>query len=102
MIHTLFVTVDTSPETLKKEFRKRLMTGGCVIRLSTELTAADCQQILDRFLPHYYPNSAAAEVLRQLAQRATEAPDLRASLIALNDRAISEALSEGSRSMHGA
>ncbi len=69
MIHTIEVTKELSHEELKKELRKKLMTGGAVIRIAPGATDEELMIILDRYLPVAEPYSAAAQVLRAIAQR---------------------------------
>lgn len=75
MIHTLVVRPGMSAEELRKEFRKRLMTGGAVVRLPQRLTSEEQQLLVEEFLPIAIPHSAAAEVMRQLAAHSDLVPE---------------------------
>ncbi len=50
MIHTIEIDGSTELEPLRKEFRKKLMTGGGVIRIRAGLEASELQQLCDRFV----------------------------------------------------
>ncbi|MFN8389499.1 MAG: hypothetical protein U0136_04335 [Bdellovibrionota bacterium] len=78
MIHTVFVDTETALPELRKEVRKKLMTGGAVIRLRPGLSGEDRRRLFNSFLPNARPNSIAAQVLVQLA----EAPDAEQALLA--------------------
>ncbi len=92
MIHTLYVSAETEPAELKKQMRKKLMTGGAVVRLGDELSADELGQIFNRFSPVAERHSVAAEVLVQLAGKETLAPELRESLAALGIPEVNRAL----------
>lgn len=68
MIHTLFVSATTEPEALQKEFRKKLMTGGAIIRLEKGLSDDDLKLIAERFSPLVQPYNLAALVLEEVTR----------------------------------
>ena len=68
MIHTLFVTPETEPEALRKLSRKKLMTGGAVVRLAPELGKEALHAIWAKFQPEAERFSLAAQVLTELAK----------------------------------
>ncbi len=68
MIHTIAVAPGLTPEELKKVLRKKLMTGGAVVRLKPGLTDAEKCELFEQFAPIAERHSAAALVLRALAQ----------------------------------
>jgi hypothetical protein len=80
MIHTVFVDAGTEPENLKKEIRKKLMTGGAVIRIRNGLTEAEQRAIFRQFSSEALPNSIAAQVLVQLARLDGVYPEILAEL----------------------
>ena len=68
MIHTIVVTPETDPEEYRKQFRKKLMTGGAVVRLPVDLAEEGCRRIFEKFEPLAEAHGIAAEVIRQLAR----------------------------------
>jgi len=68
MIHTILVSPETEHDELKKLMRKKLMTGGAVIRLSSELSNEQLEEICRKFSPLAERFSLAAEVLIQVAK----------------------------------
>ena len=80
MIHTIFVQTDTTVAALKKEARKRLMTGGVVVRLEETLSADDCEKIYAEFGPGAESFGLAAQVLLELWRHPSASDSLRASL----------------------
>ena len=50
MIHTIEIDGSAELEPLRKEFRKKLMTGGGVIRIRAGLVASELQLLCDRFI----------------------------------------------------
>lgn len=68
MIHTVHVDPSTTLLALKKEFRKKLMTGGAVLRIAEGLSADEQEQILSTFIDAAEPNNIAELVLRAFAE----------------------------------
>jgi hypothetical protein len=92
MIHTVYVDAETDLLGLKKEVRKKLMTGGAVIRLRDGLTPAEQRAIFNRYSSEARPNSIAAQVLVQLAHRAETDPAIVAELEGVTLHEVKEAL----------
>ena len=80
MIHTIAVAPGLTPEELKKLLRKKLMTGGAVVRLRPGLSEAQKHELFDVFAPVAERYSAAALVLRALAQDPTREESLTRKL----------------------
>jgi hypothetical protein len=68
MIHTILIDTSVEPEALKKEFRKKLMTGGAVVRLPADLSDTGKNEIFATFAPHARPNNVCSMVLIELAK----------------------------------
>lgn len=66
MIHTIFIDENSEINGLKKEFRKKLMTGGAVIRLKPGLSEEQKNLVRNNFMPHAEPNNIAEMVLKEL------------------------------------
>ena len=66
MIHTIEVDADTDPEFLKKQFRKKLMTGGAVIRLKKGLSLLECERVVKKFLEFAAPHNFATMVIKEV------------------------------------
>ncbi len=92
MIHTLVVDADTYLADLKKNFRRKLMTGGAVIRLKDGLTAAEQRAIFNRFRGEAQPNNIAAQVLVQLASLAEADAEVLAELSTITLQEVRAAL----------
>lgn len=92
MIHTLLVSPETEPAELKKEMRKKLMTGGAVIRLAPELSTQELEMICEKFKPEAERFSLAAEVLVQAAKHTALGETKRLELRELNLPELSRAL----------
>lgn len=67
MIHILEITSESNPDELRKLFRKKLMTGGGVIRIAPGVTAEQEALIFDRFVADAAGHNLSASVLEQLA-----------------------------------
>lgn len=93
MIHTLFVSPETTFEGLKKDFRKKLMTGGAIVRLLEGLEGEDLRIICERFLPESKRHSLAAMVLEQVALNKKLPFDLKTTLLKTDLPEVKEALS---------
>lgn len=76
MIHTIIVDSTTKPDELRKLFRKKLMTGGAVVRLAPGLSPEQIGEIGREFLPGVVENNLNAMVLAELAKY----PDLPENL----------------------
>ena len=74
MIHTIVIDSTTKPDELRKIFRKKLMTGGAVIRLAPGLTPEQLVEIGREFLPGVVENNVNSMVLSELA-RCPELPE---------------------------
>lgn len=83
MIHRIEVTSETDPAELKKLFRKKLMTGGAVIRLAQDVAAEDLRVIFTRFSPGAAPENLNSLVLAEIARAPQTDADLRRELSAL-------------------
>ena len=83
LISTIYVDLDSEPEALKKLFRKKLMTGGAVLRLSPDLQGDDFFRIFDRFAPQAMSHNLCSMVLVELAKSPKAPPKLKDSLAAL-------------------
>lgn len=80
MIHTIPVAPGITPDELKKQLRKKLMTGGAVVRLRPGLSDAEKHELFEVFAPVAERHSAAALVLRALAQDPARSPSLSEKL----------------------
>lgn len=83
MIHKIFVDPETELSALKKLYRKRLMTGGAVIRLEEGLAENELKQLFDRFKLGAEENNLQTEVLEQIALHPKCSTDLLEQLQAL-------------------
>jgi hypothetical protein len=73
MIHTLSLDADLDLDALKKEFRKKLMTGGAVIRIPADISEPEIERIflkVEEKIGDSAPkkNSIVEEVLKELAK----------------------------------
>lgn len=68
MIHTICVDEATELKSLKKEFRKCLMTGGAVVRLKPDLSTEQISQMIEMFSPGAEPHSLQCMVLEEIAR----------------------------------
>lgn len=101
MISTIEITPESDPAQLRKVMRKKLMTGGAVIRIAPGLAAADLEAIFNRFSAPPVENetdaggdsggagparhSASALVLKELAAEPDLDTTLRDRLMALEN-----------------
>lgn len=92
MIHTLHVTPDSDLGTLQKEMRKRLMTGGAVIRIAEGVSELELQGLLERFLPEARPFNLATQVLVEIARSPEISLELRSRLKAANLPEVNQVL----------
>jgi hypothetical protein len=92
MIHTVIVDRLATPASLKKEFRKKLMTGGAVLSLSSELSEDDILELVTRFSADAHSNNLSELCLLEIAKLATELPLVRSALENLNSPKIQQAL----------
>lgn len=92
MIHAITVTPDTALEDLRKLYRKKLMTGGAVLRLAPDLCADDLELMFERFSTDAGPNNLQTEVLEQIARHEACGPWLAEKLSSLNLPRVSDAL----------
>lgn len=70
MIHKIEIDDTVTFDALAKEFRKKLMTGGAVVRLRDGLTSEQRERIRAEFEPHCKKFGIADEVIRELARPA--------------------------------
>ncbi len=68
MIHTIEINENSQIPELKKLFRKKLMTGGAVVRLAPGLDAKMYSVLFERFKEGAEPNSLQELVLRELVK----------------------------------
>jgi len=80
MIHKIYVSSETELGELKKNVRKKLMTGGAVLRIEESAPEAELSSIFERFSPAAERNNLAAEILVQLAGHPALSGELRARL----------------------
>lgn len=83
MIHTIYVDADTEVAALKKLFRKKLMTGGAVLRLADGLTSEQFWSIFERFAPEAASHNLCSMVLRELLESPHSPADLKERLKSL-------------------
>ncbi len=94
MIHTLLVDAETTLPELKKLFRKKLMTGGGVIRLRPELTEAEHDKIFEHFSVDADAENIQGLVLTELAREPHLGTKLTQQLVATDNRTVDCALYE--------
>ena len=94
MIHTVEVDTEISPSTLQKEFRKKLMTGGAILKVKSDLSAEDRLALFHRYLELAGRNNLASLVLIELARAAELSGELSALLAASDVPGVSQALAE--------
>lgn len=82
MIHKVFIDSTSTPESLRKEGRKKAMTGGVVVRIPSEVGADELEEIISVFEPVAEENNLAVEVLRQAAAHPCLSIQGRAKLLA--------------------
>ena len=92
MIHTILVAGDVEPATLKKEFRKRLMTGGAVVRLCEGATENDARCLFEKFEAEAKRYNLAALVLEEVARMKGLPSELKVSLLSLEIPEVSRHL----------
>lgn len=68
MIHKILVGPETDIQDLKKEVRKRLMTGGAVVRLRDGLGSEDLEKIIETYCPNVERHGVQASVLIEVAK----------------------------------
>lgn len=83
MIHTVYVDANTDVNALKKVFRKKLMTGGAVIRLADGLNEEQMWQIFHQFAADAVSHNVCSMVLRELAESPQTPPELLERLHAM-------------------
>lgn len=92
MIHTIDITKESTPLEVKKVFRKRLMTGGAVVRLSQGLDAETLESLTDAFLLEATEHNVQGAVLREIASAQALPQSVRKRLfqaqLAVVDRAL--------------
>ncbi|MCB0324271.1 MAG: hypothetical protein KDD69_11895 [Bdellovibrionales bacterium] len=92
MIHTLVIDGQSDPNGLLKEFRKKLMTGGAVVRLPDTLSAAELERVVERFTPEAAPHNLHSMVLVEVAKHASLTEALRSKLADLSLPNVQRAL----------
>jgi len=96
VIHVVEIDAEISPDELRKQFRKKLMTGGAVLRLREGLSTQDLEKLYANFVDEALENNLAGLVLAELA-RAEQLPNkLRESLTSSGLSIVRRALSERS------
>ena len=83
MIHTIYVDSDTELAELKKLFRKKLMTGGAVVRISSDVGHADLETIVGKFSNNVQRYSLQSLVLTEVAKRCSPEEELASKLTSL-------------------
>lgn len=94
MIHTIEVDASTEIAALKKLARKKLMTGGAVIRLSPSLSTEEQNLVFDKFHTDATEYNLAGQVLVQLATKPDVEQALLERLSSLGLRVVDRALSQ--------
>jgi hypothetical protein len=97
MIHRILVGPDTRVDELKKLVRKRLMTGGAVLRIAEDVTAGDLRAIVAEFAPGAESHGVQAAVLAEAARHPALPLELAALLRALGLPEVERAFLAGSR-----
>lgn len=92
MIHLLEITPDIDLVELRKQFRKRLMTGGAVVRLAPGLSPEQRRRIFERFCADAAGDNVESMVLVQLALEEGLADDLIDDLAKLSLQPVARAL----------
>ena len=69
MIHKVVLEADSQPKAYKKEFRKKLMTGGAVVTLSEEIGIEEASSLIERFSEGAEPNGVQELVVRHLKEK---------------------------------
>ena len=85
MIHKILINEKTDLKELKKLFRKKLMTGGAVIRLEEGLNESQLISIYETFSIETEPNNVQSMVLRELAKESALPRQIRTKLLSEKD-----------------
>jgi hypothetical protein len=83
MIHTIEVDSTSTVSELKKVFRKKLMTGGAVVRLRPGLSSEELESIMQTFGPNAEPHSLQEMVLVELAKAGQLTDSAKSKLLEL-------------------
>ena len=97
MIHTIEISDQTAVAPLKKLFRKKLMTGGAVLRLKADLSPEQLEHIFSAFSEGATEHNVQGMVLRELAKEQTLSQGLTEKLSALKLQAVSRELQSTNR-----
>jgi hypothetical protein len=68
MIHEIEIDRESEPVSLKKLFRKKLMTGGAVFRLKPSLSDSEIAALFTLFSGEAQPHNMCSMVLVELAK----------------------------------
>ncbi|MCB0344828.1 MAG: hypothetical protein KDD66_06915 [Bdellovibrionales bacterium] len=94
MIHKIFVNQETDPAALKKLYRKKLMTGGAVIRLESGIELPQLCELYEKFCESASQTNLQTEVLEQIACHPDCSRELAGKLESLGLRRVSKVLAE--------
>ena len=88
MIHTITIQVDTELTALKKDVRKKLMTGGAVVRLADSLSTEEIGILAERYIAEYQPNAISEMVLCEIARDTRASPEIAQKLAEIPSASI--------------
>lgn len=91
MIHKILVEKSTDVDGLKKLVRKKLMTGGAVVRISAATSLEDLHSIVDVFAAGAEPNGVQDEVLAEVLRHPAATPELQERLLSFGLPAVMRA-----------
>ena len=94
MIHRVEITPELSVAELKKVFRKRLMTGGAVVRLAESVQPEHYSELIARFGDGAVENGVQSLVLVELAECDALSEEQQLALAKLGLKNVSRSLSE--------
>ncbi len=96
MINILEIKADSTPASLLKEFRKKLMTGGATVKLNEHLSPEEVSGLYRLFAEGLVESAhgLSALVLAEIAKHGQLSSDIRASLVGSNEPEILDALFE--------
>lgn len=97
-IHTIEIEESTELPELKKLFRKKLMTGGAVLRLQAGLDTKALHELFQRFSPDALEHNIASMVLREIAKSPNLSQELKSLLEETNIVSVQRTLEERSLS----
>lgn len=94
MIHVLEIDENSEPVAVKKAFRKKLMTGGGVVRLKAGLSEDQLAHLVEVFSAGVVANGVQAMVLREVAKVSNLSSELRGRLQSLDLKEVSSEFGE--------